>query len=81
MNKWFFGRTNAYAFVAKIDGETARVLTETEDFPDSDDLDAVKAFMADVIDWDYSDTWEEYPAQEMLEEIENKDEIIFETEA
>lgn len=78
MKKWMYVRTNGYDMIVKIDGETARVLTETEDFPKSDDL--VESFMADVIDADNSDSWEEYPADAILAEIDATDEILYEKE-
>jgi hypothetical protein len=78
MKKWMYVRTNGYDMIVKIDGETARVITETEDFPKSDDL--VESFMADVIDADNSDSWEEYPADAILAEIDASDEIVYEAE-
>lgn len=78
MKKWMYVRTNGYDMIVKIDGETARVLTQTEDFPKSDDM--VESFMADVIDADNSDSWEKYPADEILAEIDATDEIVYELE-
>ena len=78
MKKWMYVRTNGYDMIVKIDGDTARVITETEDFPKSDDL--VENFMADVIDADNSDSWEEYPADTFLAEVYAADEIVYEEE-
>ena len=78
MSRWMYARTNGYDMIVKIAGDTARVITETKDFPKSDDL--VESFMADVIDADNSDSWEEYPADAILAEIDAADEIVYEKE-
>jgi hypothetical protein len=81
MKKWMYVRTNGYDMIVRINGETARVLTQTEDFPNSNDPEAVEIFMSEVIDWDYSDGWDEFPAAEILEEINKRDEIVWQIEA
>ena len=62
--KWLYMRNNAYDLIAKIIGDTAYVLTQTEDFPAEDN--DIPYFMQDVMEQDYSDEWNLYPAEEVL---------------
>lgn len=78
MSRWIYVRNNGYDMIAKIDGDTARVITETEDFPKLDD--PVESFMEDVIEADNSDSWEEYPTDAVLAEIDVTDEIVYDKE-
>lgn len=73
MSIWMYVRTNGYDEVVKIDGNEAHVLTETLDFPnfqrfdsEEEELAAIEKFMDEVIDWDCSDEWEVFPADETL---------------
>lgn len=81
MARWIYAQNNAYDLVGKIVDDKVYIFTQDKFFPnlvglDEDERnDVIEKFMADVIESDYSETWDEY----YIEELEGND-ILWEKE-